>query len=65
MATLKKNEVHARNYETILDVVEGVPRFIEEVYNKKRLHSSLGDLPPEEIEDIYGTNEEGRPTFTL
>ncbi len=65
MSTLKKNEVHARNYETILDVVENVPRFIEEIYNKKRLHSSLGHLPPEEFEDIYGDQKEGRPTFTL
>lgn len=65
MSTLKKNEVHARNYETILEVVENIPRFIEEIYNKKRLHSSLGYLPPEEFEDIYGDEKEGRPTFTL
>lgn len=65
MATMKKNEVHMRNYETILDVIDSLPRFIEEVYNKKRLHSSIGDLPPSEFEDIYKNRTEGRPIFKL
>ena len=36
--------------KTMADVIERVPYFIEEVYNKKRLHSSLGYLPPETFE---------------
>jgi hypothetical protein len=38
------------NYETYDDVLEQLPHFIEEVYNKNRLHSGLGYLPPEEYE---------------
>ncbi len=37
-------------YATIIDVIENVPEFLEEVYNKKRLHSSLKYLTPEEFE---------------
>ncbi len=48
--TLKYEEVHLSNYETYDDVLKRVPFFIEEVYNKKRLHSSLGYLTPEEFE---------------
>ena len=32
------------------DVLQRLPYFIEEVYNKKRLHSSLGYMTPEEFE---------------
>jgi putative transposase len=65
MKTLKYEEIYMRNYETYLDVVENLPHFIEEVYNKKRLHSSLDYLPPEEFEDKNGKEEEDRPVFTL
>ena len=50
MKTLKVNEVYMWEYKTYLDVLDRVPYFIEEVYNKKRPHSSLGYLSPEEFE---------------
>lgn len=51
MKTLKRDEVELRKYRTYLDVIENVPQFIEEVYNKKRLHSALDYRPPEEYEE--------------
>ena len=56
MRTLKYDEVYLWNYKTILDVIERVPYFIEEVYNKKRLHSSLDYLSPEEFEEEIEVN---------
>jgi len=48
--TLKHEEVLACNYETVQDVVDRVPRFIEEIYKCRRLRSAFGYLPPEEFE---------------
>ena len=48
--TLKKEEVYFKNYRTINDVIKNIPKFIDEVYNKKRLHSALGYMSPEEYE---------------
>jgi transposase InsO family protein len=50
--TLKQEEVYLWDYETFSDVIERIPYFIEDVYNKKRLHSSLGYRPPEEYERL-------------
>ena len=66
MKTLKCDEIYMRDYETYLDVIENLPNFIEEVYNKKRLHSSLNYLPPEEFEIRFAAEiTVDRPTFQL
>jgi len=70
MKTLKYDEIYMFEYKTYLDVIARVPYFIEEVYNKKRLHSSIGYLPPEEFESMIEaelTNEKpgSRPKLKL
>jgi len=50
MKTLKVEEVYMNEYETFDDVYRNIKQFIEEVYNEKRLHSSIGYLPPNEYE---------------
>jgi transposase InsO family protein len=56
MKTLKKEEVHLWQYESFVDVIERVPYFIEQVYNRKRVHSGIGYLPPEEFETILSND---------
>lgn len=48
--TIKSEEVNMNEYETIEDVYCNIERFIEELYNNKRLHSSIGYKPPVEFE---------------
>lgn len=50
MKTLKHEEVDLSDYRTIQDVADNVFRFMEDVYNQKRLHSSIGYMPPIEFE---------------
>ncbi len=53
--TLKQEEVYLKEYESFADAEANLEVFIEQVYNTKRLHSSLGYLPPAEFEATYVT----------
>jgi transposase InsO family protein len=53
LKTLKHEEVYAYDYETLQGVIDRLPYFLEEVYNRKRLHSALGYRPPEEYEALF------------
>lgn len=46
IGTLKCEEVYLNEYETYFDALDNIPAFIEDVYNEKRLHSSLGYRSP-------------------
>lgn len=48
--TLKREEIDARHYATFTELREHVEEFIEQIYNKVRLHSALGYRSPEEFE---------------
>jgi putative transposase len=51
--TLKTEEVYLNQYQTFQDAEANIGIFIEDVYNAKRLHSSLGYLSPLEFEAVY------------
>jgi transposase InsO family protein len=50
MRTLKREEIDARRYSTLEELREHIEEFIEQIYNKVRLHSALGYRSPEEFE---------------
>lgn len=52
--TLKYEEVYLFEYETLAEARARLSHFLEEVYNQKRLHSSIGYLPPVEFEQQLG-----------
>lgn len=52
MRTLKHEEVYLQDYGTFEEAEPSIGRFIERVYNEKRLHSSLGYRPPSEFEEL-------------
>ena len=64
--TLKYEEVYLSEYETFEDAVARLPHFMEEVYNRKRLHSALGYLPPDEYERMLPRHDDqAEPGQTL
>jgi len=52
--TLKREEIYANEYLNLEDLRANIERFIDQYYNRARLHSALGYRPPEEFEHVMG-----------
>jgi transposase InsO family protein len=63
MRTLKREEVHANCYRDIEDLRENLTEFIEEYYNKCRLHSALNYSSPEAFERAADTLSQDAATM--
>jgi len=56
--TIKEEEVGLQDYQNFGDAIHNIKTFIEEVYGKKRIHSSLGYLTPAEFEAYWKNQQE-------
>jgi putative transposase len=59
MKTLKWEEVNGMSYRTVEQARREIGRFIEEVYNRQRLHSALNYRPPAEFEALHTSRGQG------
>jgi putative transposase len=61
--TIKEEEVNLSDYQDFADAHRQIMRFLDDVYNIKRIHSALGYLTPREFEDQW-RSERAKNTTT-
>ena len=60
MRTIKEEEVDLTEYEDFADAWRQLGRFLDDVYNRKRIHSALGYLTPSEFEEQWSITQRSR-----
>ncbi len=55
MKTIKQEEIYMNEYDDLNDAISNISNFIEEVYNKKRIHSSIGYVSPTDYEFAFSS----------
>ena len=64
MRTIKEEEVNLSEYHHFADAKRQITQFLDDVYNVKRIHSSLGYRTPREFEEQWRTTAQPPPTTT-
>jgi putative transposase len=62
MKTLKREEIYTNRYDTLEQLRTNIEEFVDEYYNRQRLHSALGYRSPEEFEQ---QSDRKNPTGSL
>jgi len=57
MRTIKEEEVELSDYRNFTEAYQQIEHVLEDVYMKKRIHSSLGYLTPEEYEKHWNDHQ--------
>jgi len=57
MRTIKEEEVDLSEYQDFADAYRQLGRFLDDVYDRKRIHSSLGYLTPAEFEQEWRSSQ--------
>ena len=57
MRTIKEEEVELTEYQDFADALQQLGRFLDAVYNVKRIHSALGYLTPAEFEQQWRSKQ--------
>lgn len=65
MRTIKEEEVALTEYLDFHDAYSQIGRFLEEVYERKRIHSALGYLTPAEFEQSWRDQQSGELQILL
>ena len=61
MKTLKQEEIDARCYSSFAELQQHLEEFMEQIYNKVRLHSALDYRSPDEFEQSEKPAEKWTP----
>jgi transposase InsO family protein len=64
MRTIKEEEVYLSDYQDFADAHCQIRRFLDDVYNVKRIHSALGYLTPKEFEEQWQSSSPATTTTT-
>jgi putative transposase len=62
MRTIREEEIALTEYADFADARRQLGRFLDAMYNRKRIHSSLGYLTPAEFEQQWRADKAGSPT---
>jgi transposase InsO family protein len=62
MRTIKEEEVDLSEYRDFADARAQIGRFLDDVYNVKRIHSALGYLTPKEFEEQWRSGDGANKT---